>query len=121
MKRRGLWIKLGLAGWFLIIIILAMASQQVYAQRAAVQPGNLSFDGLGMSQIQINSAHFNLDWSVIGSGGGTFSSAHFRMNSTVGQPAAGLTNNSHYKACSGFWCGIGEFIRKIFVPITFLN
>jgi hypothetical protein len=51
------------------------------------------------------SAGFNLEWHVIGSGGGETSSASYHINGTIGQsidspPTSGSAN---YKASSGYW------------------
>ena len=41
----------------------------------------------------LGSPHFQLDWNVTGSGGGTVGSALFQVSSTIGQPAVGLAEN----------------------------
>lgn len=69
----------------------------------------------------LNSTHFALDWSVIGTGGGNLSSAHFQLSGTIGQTGVGLQNSAHFDACSGFWCAVGNFIRRLYLPLTLQN
>ncbi|MBN2002255.1 MAG: hypothetical protein JXA21_02765 [Anaerolineae bacterium] len=51
----------------------------------------------------MGSAHFGLDWDVIGNGGAKMASTHFQMASTVGQAAAGNISSGHFAAHIGYW------------------
>jgi hypothetical protein len=50
----------------------------------------------------MSSAHYDLDWNVIGGGGGAAGSAHYSLNSTIGQ-VLGQGTSTSYKLTGGFW------------------
>jgi hypothetical protein len=50
----------------------------------------------------MSSAHYGLDWNVIGGGGGAAGSAHYSLNSTIGQ-VLGQGTSTSYKLTGGFW------------------
>lgn len=50
------------------------------------------------------SAGFNLEWHIIGNGGGESNSAHYQVSGTVGQAVAGsVSNRSDYEVSTGYW------------------
>ncbi len=64
-----------------------------------------------------SSASFNMSWDAAANGGATMSSSSFILLSTAGQPIAGETSSSSYSLNSGYWAGIGDFIRELFLPL----
>lgn len=60
----------------------------------------------------------DLTWHVIASGGQTMSSGSYSVLSTVGQPVTGPSASDNYNVLSGYWYGIQEFLRNIFLPIV---
>lgn len=79
-----------------------------------------------LSLICILIAHFvsfaaeeatpTLDWSVIGSGGGTAQVSSFTLNSTLGQAVVGTSSVSSRSLCVGFWCN--EVLYRLFLPLA---
>jgi hypothetical protein len=72
--------------------------------------------GAGLAQT---SAHYNLEWHVIGGGGEPVSSADYVVNSTAGQGAASppTSASASYVVCAGYWCG--NFLTlDHFLPLT---
>lgn len=59
----------------------------------------------------------SISWQVLASGGQTMSSAHYTMLSTAGQPVAGTATSANYGLLSGYWYGLQDFLRQIFLPI----
>lgn len=71
------------------------------------------------SDVEASSASYAIPWEVFASGGSmTASSASYAMQSTIGQPVAGLLGSASYDLCSGFWCGVEEWVWQFFLPIT---
>jgi hypothetical protein len=66
------------------------------------------------------SPHYQLDWNIAATGGGTVSSSHFQISATVGQPATGISSSSNFEVCSGFWCKILAFF-ELYLPIQVKN
>jgi hypothetical protein len=56
-----------------------------------------------------------INWYVIGGGGGPAGSSVYTLNGTIGQPLVGLSNNNNSELCSGFWCLSLQWI-KIYMP-----
>ncbi|HEX9926697.1 MAG TPA: hypothetical protein VGD99_28885 [Anaerolineae bacterium] len=82
---------------------------------------------LGTTVLAQTSAGFNLEWHVIGSGGGESSSAGYQVKGTIGQsiasqPASGSAN---FTVSSGYWFGdtgpAGTTGTGIYLPIIFKN
>jgi hypothetical protein len=59
-----------------------------------------------------SSASYDLDWNVVGVGGGTVYSSNYSMQSTVGQPVIGHSK-LNYDLGSGFWYGIMAFSNLV--------
>lgn len=112
------FLKWSLAGFVIGMLALVFLSQQVLAQEP--QP-TLPSEALAAAMLpnapQMSSAHFNVNWNVVGTGGGDMSSPHFKISSTLGQPTVGHKSSPHYQTCTGFWCGAVDFVREIFLPL----
>ncbi|MCB2230564.1 hypothetical protein KQH82_07600 [bacterium] len=54
-------------------------------------------------QAEAPMAGEQIDWWVIGVGGGSASSTSFSLSGTVGQPAVGMAGSSSYTVNQGFW------------------
>ena len=66
------------------------------------------------------SAGFNLEWHVIGNGGGESSSAHYQVNGTVGQPVVGsVTDRNEYVVTTGYWSFSSQTF--VYLPIVVGN
>ena len=50
---------------------------------------------------------YQIDWYVIGSGGGHSESANYQVNGTIGQPIVGIASSDNYTIEAGFWVGGG--------------
>jgi len=97
------------------ILILALAGLTLASQ--AAQAGPPEPEEGGPFQVQISSAHYKLDWTVFGTGGGIITSAHYKANTTLGQPNVNHNlTSTHYKACAGFWCAARNWFFDIFLP-----
>jgi len=48
---------------------------------------------------------YQIDWCVIGSGGGHTQSANYRLDGTIGQPIVGRSSSATYAIDAGFWVG----------------
>lgn len=59
---------------------------------------------------------FSIDWKVLASGGTTMSSASYTMMSTTGQPVTGTSSSANYSVLSGYWYGLMDVIRNLFMP-----
>jgi hypothetical protein len=59
----------------------------------------------GAAGLAQTSAGFNLEWHVLGSGGGQAASASYRVNGTVGQGIASppYGGSARFSLSSGFW------------------
>jgi len=112
------FVKWSMAGFVIGMLTLVFLSQQALAQ--APQPA-LPSDALASAMLpnspQMSSAHFDVSWGVVGTGGGDMNSAHFKISSTLGQPTVGHKSSPHYQTCTGFWCGAVDFVREIFLPL----
>jgi hypothetical protein len=49
--------------------------------------------------------NYQIDWHVIGSGGGESGSSNYTANGTIGQPFTEQSSSSNYIIESGFWVG----------------
>ncbi|HEX9618394.1 MAG TPA: hypothetical protein VGA03_13360 [Anaerolineales bacterium] len=69
--------------------------------------------------LDSTAASYAIPWQAFASGGSlTATSASYTMQSTIGQPVAGDLQSAAYKMCSGFWCGIEEWVWDIFLPLA---
>jgi len=57
--------------------------------------------GIASSQAQ----NYNIDWHVIGSGGGSSASSSYEINGTAGQPIVGGSSSASYSIEAGYWIG----------------
>ena len=75
------------------------------------------------STLGISSPNYVLDWFVplTGAGGEAAASASYTAHFTVGQTATGSSGSASYAAGLGFWYGIGEQIKNIFLPLVLRN
>ncbi len=61
--------------------------------------------------IQTASAqNFQIDWWVIGSGGGHSQSGSYQLDGTIGQPIVGQSSSPNYRIEAGFWAGSAAVI-----------
>ncbi len=49
--------------------------------------------------------NYQIDWWVIGSGGGHSQSGSYQLDGTVGQPIVGQSSSPNYRVEAGFWVG----------------
>jgi len=61
-----------------------------------------------------------VNWSVIGGGGGGATDGYYTLNGTIGQPVTGLSSSAEGNLCSGFWCKVLEHY-KIFIPLVLMD
>ena len=108
VRKSTLWI---LAGVVIGALALTFLSGPALAQTPQAEMNRV------LSEISMGSAHFALDWNVVGTGGGTISSAHFNVSSTIGQPAVGTADSAHFDLCTGYWCWLDR-IAEIFLPLV---
>lgn len=62
----------------------------------------------------------DIDWYVIGSGGGSTTVGDYTLSGIIGQPVVGLASSGDPDLCSGFWCRVLALVR-IFLPIVLKN
>jgi len=62
---------------------------------------------LAMAAI-VSAQNYQIDWYVIGSGGGSAASSNYQINGTIGQPVVGITSSSSYTVEAGYWVGSGS-------------
>ena len=99
-------------GAFLLLVVLASFVMAAVAQTETAAASEMSSSGI--FAVQMESAHFAIDWSVIGAGGGEMSSAHYSLNSTIGQPATGNSSSTNFAHHAGYW---QNWFFKIFLPL----
>ena len=78
----------------------------------------------GAVALAQTSAGFNLEWNVIGGGGGESSSAGYRVQGTLGQAVAGppISASADFSVGSGYWYGaMGPAVSTIYLPLILLN
>ncbi len=79
---------------------------------------------IGAVALAQTSAGFNLEWNVIGGGGGESSSASYRVQGTIGQAVAGppISTSADFRVGSGYWYGaMGPAVSTIYLPLILLN
>ena len=54
--------------------------------------------------VRASPTAFDLDWHVIGGGGGSTSAGGYVLDGTIGQSVTGVTLAGSYDLCAGFWC-----------------
>ncbi len=112
------FLKWSLAGFVIGMLTLVFLSQQALAQAPQpALPDEALAAAMQSTAPQMSSAHFDVSWNVVGTGGGDMSSPHFKISSTMGQPTIGHKSSPHYQTCTGFWCGAVDFVREIFLPL----
>ncbi|HNT78794.1 MAG TPA: hypothetical protein PKH77_27630 [Anaerolineae bacterium] len=111
MKDRRFLLALGLGVTLLSLFGLSYAGQQsaLNAQAAAL-PANSAAPAM-------ESAHFGLDWDVVGAGGSEIASTHFRVASTIGQPATGNLSSAHFAAHTGYWQTLST-THRVYLPLV---
>jgi hypothetical protein len=77
----------------------------------------------GAVALAQTSAGFNLEWHVIGSGGGQSSSASYQVQGTIGQGAASppTAGSADFIVNSGFWPGGVPAGTTIYLPAILKN
>jgi hypothetical protein len=50
-------------------------------------------------------AQYQIDWWVMGSGGGHSESGSYKLDGTIGQPIVGQSSSANYRIDVGFWVG----------------
>jgi hypothetical protein len=69
------------------------------------------------SALAMSASNYRLDWlTLAGGGGGPAGSASYAVNLTVGQTVIGVAASPNYRACLGYWCGMGEQ-RRLHLPL----
>ena len=62
---------------------------------------------LGSVALAQSGGGYDLTWSTVDGGGGTFSeSGGYSLGGTAGQPEAGATSGGGYALVGGFWAGL---------------
>ena len=71
---------------------------------------------VGAAVLAQGSASFNLDWHVVGSGGGESASASYRVQGTIGQSMSGPPDaaGATYAMTSGYW--VFGARRTVYLP-----
>lgn len=111
MKDRRFLLTLGLGVTLLSLFGLIYAGRQsALKAQAATLPA-------GANAPAMDSAHFGLNWDVVGAGGSEIVSAHFRVAATMGQPAVGNLNSAHFAAHTGYWQTLGA-THRIYLPLV---
>lgn len=68
--------------------------------------------------LAMSSAHYQINWQALGTGGGAqTSSTHYTSNYTIGQTAIAASSSTHYKAGLGYWQGV-DLGRRVYLPVT---
>jgi hypothetical protein len=60
---------------------------------------------LVFSPVLLLAQTYQIDWYVIGSGGGHSASGSYQLDGTIGQPIVGKSSSSNYSLDAGFWVG----------------
>ncbi len=78
--------------------------------------------GLGSVALAQSSSGFQLNWHLVGSGGGSATSAEYQVNGSIGQALAGppQASSASYRVESGYWVGTSAE-GKVLVPVVFKN
>ena len=60
---------------------------------------------LAVAMSSASAQNYQINWYVIGSGGGHSSSSNYQLDGTIGQPIVGSSSSSNYRVDAGFWVG----------------
>ncbi|MBK8986211.1 MAG: hypothetical protein IPM39_09040 [Chloroflexi bacterium] len=93
-------------------------------QQIIVMAVTLLLLAFGAAALAQTSAGFNLEWHVIGGGGGQSSSAGYRVQGTIGQSAASppTAGSAGYVVSSGYWSGsTGSAGTTVYLPAILKN
>lgn len=73
---------------------------------------------VGAGVLAQSSARFNLDWHVVGSGGGESTSAGYRVDGTIGQSLAGPPEaaGASYSVTGGYW--VFDVTMVTYLPVV---
>lgn len=94
------WKRFGAIALLVAVLILAVAV----------------FAALAMEPTAVDA--FGIDWKVLASGGTTMSSTSYTMLSTTGQALVGTSSGPSYTVHSGYWYGLMEIVRHLFMPFV---
>lgn len=50
----------------------------------------------------------NINWWIIGGGGGHAEAGIYTLDAAIGQAVVGADTDGDYELCAGFWCGVVE-------------
>jgi hypothetical protein len=68
------------------------------------------------------SVTYDLSWSTIDGGGGTSTgtgpNGTYSLSGTVGQPDAGTLSSPTYTLAGGFWAGVFDALKRLFLPVV---
>jgi len=80
----------------------------------------LAFGGAALAQT---SAGFNLEWRVIGGGGGESSSADYRVHGTIGQSVTSppASSGAGFVVSSGYWLRGTPAGTTVYLPTILKN
>ncbi len=101
-------------GAFVLLVVLASAAISAIAQ---TQTAYATEEPEPVYSIRMQSDHFAINWSVVGSGGGDASSANFSISTTIGQPITGNSSSANFAHRAGFWQNFQDILYRIFVPL----
>jgi hypothetical protein len=60
---------------------------------------------LAVAMSGASAQNYQINWYVIGSGGGHSASSSYQIDGTIGQPIVGSSSSSSYRVDAGFWVG----------------
>src|SRR4030042_1022912 len=66
--------------------------------------------------VLISAQTYQIDWYVIGSGGGHSESGAYSVDGTIGQPIVGVSSSANYRIEAGFWVGAGASSGYEYLP-----
>jgi hypothetical protein len=66
----------------------------------------LLLSGLIVGGVALAVSQQNIDWWVMGAGGGPAQGGQFTLDGTIGQAVAGQNAPGGYDLCAGYWCGV---------------
>lgn len=73
---------------------------------------------LGSTVLAQSGGGYDLSWSTVDGGGGTFSTGEgYSLGGTVGQADAGLLAGEGYTLAGGFW-GAGTAGYRVYLPLV---
>jgi hypothetical protein len=93
-------------------------------QRIIILAVMLLLLAFGATALAQTSAGFNLEWRVIGGGGGESSSADYRVHGTIGQSVTSppASSSAEFVVSSGYWPGGAPAAgTTIYLPVILNN